>query len=74
MHPYKSSPRSTSVTSGLNYPVATFNKASVGQLENQSIVQQLTSEGNFKSLVLKTSPNGDIAITQWIFAFTLSKY
>jgi len=45
-------------------PVPTEINASSGQFENQSIVQQLTKDGNFNNLYLKISPNGDIAITQ----------
>jgi hypothetical protein len=42
---------------------ATSSKASFGQGKNQSIAQQLTSEGNILSLRLKSSPIGDIART-----------
>jgi hypothetical protein len=38
---------------------ATEYKEFVGQLKNQSIVQQLTKDGNIRTLVLKASPIGE---------------
>jgi hypothetical protein len=38
--------------------VATLMRASSGQEKNQSMVQQLTSPGNFLHLILKESPIG----------------
>ena len=43
---------------------ATDYKASPGHYENQSIVQQLTSEGKLRILFLKASPIGENAITE----------
>lgn len=41
-------------------PNATEYNASVGQFENQSIVVQLTRDGNIRHLRRKASPTGDI--------------
>lgn len=43
--------------------VATATNASSGQFSNQSIVQQLTRDGNFLKRILKLSPIGDMART-----------
>ena len=45
-----------------------------GQSVNQSRVQQLTKLGNILSLVVKTSPKGDMAKIIWMLALTLIKY
>jgi len=46
---------------------ATDRKPSTGHSLNQSIVQQLTRDGNIRRRVLNASPNGLIAITIWRF-------
>lgn len=50
------------VTSGSSFKnsLDTYNSASSGQLLNQSSVQQLTSDGNYRHLIRKVSPTGDI--------------
>lgn len=47
-----------------SYLEATANKASAGQGWNQSMVQQLTIAGNFRTRFLNESPIGDIDKTQ----------
>lgn len=46
---------------------ATLLSASYGQGRNQSMAQQLTKDGNILSLLLKSSPIGDMANTIWTF-------
>ena len=65
MHDSKSFPNISVVPwSAPMDPVPTEINASSGQLENQSIVQQFTKEGNFNKRYLKMSPKGDMAMTQ----------
>lgn len=45
-----------------------------GHSVNQSIVQQLTREGNILSRVVKALPSGDIAMIRWMFLRTLCRY
>mmetsp|Transcript_23989 Transcript_23989/g.77973 ORF Transcript_23989/g.77973 Transcript_23989/m.77973 type:complete len:412 (-) Transcript_23989:1910-3145(-) len=49
---------------------ATLLSASIGHSENQSIVQQLTSDGNMRSRCRKASPIGENARTMWRLART----
>ena len=58
-------------TSSRNF-VATEARASSGQLWNQSIVQQLTSDGNLRRRVRNASPIGDIARTMCSWSLTRS--
>jgi len=60
----RESEKPNSVEYSLNYPLPTPIKASSGHSVNQSIVQQLTKEGNILSLVWNLSLNGDIARTR----------
>ena len=62
--------RSAAVT----WPRPTPKRASSGHSLNQSMVQQLTSEGNIRILVENYSFKGDIAIIKCILFFTLFKY
>lgn len=41
---------------------------------NQSIVQQLTMEGNIRRRVRKASPNGDMHSTMWMLVLTRLMY
>ncbi len=59
-------------SSELNIDVATEIKASAGQEENQSKVQQSTKEGNFLCLILNASPTGLIHSTICKLFLTLS--
>ena len=54
---------------------ATASSASAGHGRNQSIVQQLTRDGNMRKRVRKASPMGDMARHVWIIARQrLTKY
>jgi len=63
IHASSSAPRFMLASGSYTEPLATLTRASAGQFVNQSIVQQLTNEGNIRKRDLKTSPSGDIAIT-----------
>jgi len=52
--------------------LATLSSASYGHSENQSIVQQFTSDGNILTLVRKASPIGEKHSTICKFFLTLS--
>ena len=56
-----SSPKSTLSKNEVETP----NRASFGHSVNQSMVQQLTSEGNIRHLVRKAFPTGLIHNTIW---------
>ena len=47
---------------------------SSGHSINQSMVQQLTMEGNIRKRVRKASPRGDIHSTMWMLALTRLMY
>jgi len=59
------------IVSSENAPLATLTRASAGQFVNQSIVQQLTRDGNIRRRVVNLLSKGDIAITQWMLSLTL---
>lgn len=65
---------SSSSTSSRNL-LATNSRASVGQDWNQSIVQQLISEGNIRSRFRKASPTGLMADEKqtWLVSFLQGK-
>eukprot|EP00962_Isochrysis_galbana_P011307 scaffold3166_cov111-Isochrysis_galbana.AAC.6 len=52
---------SSSISTSARNVEATASSASAGHARNQSMVQQLTSEGNMRSRRRKASPMGDIA-------------
>lgn len=47
-----------------------FSYTSSGHSMNQSMVQQLTMEGNMRRRVRKASPKGDMQSTMWMLALT----
>jgi hypothetical protein len=51
---------SSSISISFKNLVATISNASVGQSLNQSMVQQFTSDGNFRRRTRNASPTGDI--------------
>ena len=65
----ESSPRSTSA----NDDVATPMRASRGHSTNQSMVQQLTSDGNIRHRALNALPTGLIQSTMWRLLLKIKK-
>ena len=61
----------SSVSIELSLVLATASRASAGHCWNQSMVQQLTREGNCLSLSRKASPTGDMHSTTWRFCFVI---
>ena len=54
----------------LEVALATESSASLGHSSNQSIVQQLISEGNMRQRTRKASPMGDMQSTMCRFSRT----
>lgn len=48
--------------------------ASSGHSVNQSMVEQLMSEGNMRSLVVNWLPSGLMTMIMWMFLLTLMRY